>query len=49
LGLTVGGYLSWGVAFLLLGVLLGTFVDHRFSYVKRSSEIARKLVTESQC
>jgi PAS domain S-box-containing protein len=28
-GLTVGGYLSWGIAFPLLGVLLGTFVDHR--------------------
>jgi PAS domain-containing protein len=28
-GLTVGGYLSWGIAFMLLGVSLGAFVDHR--------------------
>lgn len=28
-GLSVGGYLSWAITFLLLGVLLGAFVDHR--------------------
>jgi PAS domain S-box-containing protein len=28
-GLSVGGYLSWAVTFVLLGVLLGAFVDHR--------------------
>jgi PAS domain S-box-containing protein len=27
--LTVGGYLSWSIAFVGLGVLLGAFVDHR--------------------
>jgi PAS domain S-box-containing protein/putative nucleotidyltransferase with HDIG domain len=27
-GITIGGYLSWGTTFVALGVLLGTFVDH---------------------
>ncbi len=29
IGLNVEGYLSWGLTFVLLGVLLGAFVDHR--------------------
>src|SRR4029077_18989004 len=37
-GLSIVGYLSWGVTFVLLGVLLGGFVDHRH---KLESEIAR--------
>jgi PAS domain S-box-containing protein/putative nucleotidyltransferase with HDIG domain len=37
-GLSVGGYLSWGISFVLLGVLLGAFVDHRN---KLEAEIAR--------
>lgn len=28
-GLSVWGYLSWAITFVLLGVLLGAFVDHR--------------------
>jgi PAS domain S-box-containing protein len=28
-GLSVAGYLSWVITFVLLGVLLGAFVDHR--------------------
>jgi PAS domain S-box-containing protein len=37
-GLTIGGYLSWGLAFILLGVSLGAFVDHRH---RLEAEIAR--------
>jgi PAS domain S-box-containing protein len=36
-GLSVGGYLSWVITFVLLGVLLGMFVDHRH---KLQTEIA---------
>jgi PAS domain S-box-containing protein len=36
-GLSVGGSLSWALTFVLLGVLLGAFVDHRH---KLESEIA---------
>lgn len=37
-GLSIAGYLSWAITFVLLGVLLGAFVDHRH---KLESEIAR--------
>jgi PAS domain S-box-containing protein len=37
-GLSATGYLSWTITFVLLGVLLGAFVDHRH---KLETEIAR--------
>jgi PAS domain S-box-containing protein len=36
-GLSIAGYLSWTITFVLLGVLLGVFIDHRN---KLESEIA---------